>query len=63
MSTMSGRKTVAAVPCPACKYAYSRVSYGQCVEGVYRRRRVCEECRHGFITYEVPARTPEQEKR
>jgi transcriptional regulator NrdR family protein len=52
----SGRRSVAAVPCLHCKHGYSRAVTGQSQDGVYRRRRVCEECKRGFITYEVAAR-------
>lgn len=56
MTTMSGRKTVAAVPCPHCAYAYSRAVHAKPTSAGYRRRRVCVRCGGGFITYERPAR-------
>lgn len=51
--TPSGRKSVAAVPCPHCEYAYSRAVYGVAKPGGFRRRRVCLKCDKGFITLEI----------
>lgn len=50
--TPNGRKSVAAVPCPHCHYAYTRAVYGQAHKRGYRRRRECVKCERGFITFE-----------
>ncbi len=60
MTTATGRKSVAAVQCPHCLYSYSRAVHGQQTARGFRRRRVCVSCKHGFITYECPARQPKE---
>jgi hypothetical protein len=61
---MTGRRSIAAVPCPACLHPFSRAMYGAYKEGAYTRRRVCqnETCGYGFMTHEVPA-TPYVKRR
>ncbi len=53
---VSLRRAIAAMPCPLCSYAYTKVMHAQQRDGGYRRRRKCLKCEEGFVTYEITAR-------
>lgn len=62
MSTMSGRKTTSALPCPMCEHAYTKIKHAVSTEKGYRRRRFCLKCNYSFLTYEKPEEKYNEEK-
>ena len=43
------------IECPTCKHTQSTIKEVRDKDGCYQRRRVCNNCGHGFVTREYSA--------